>query len=455
MTLVLSVAGYYFISHILQNALEQKAQALAEQVATTTIDAILLKEYGVIERMVNDLVIQTPDLHSIKIENQYQQVLADVEQTPANRIQKSSQSGLTIVKPLYFFGNPAGRITLKLSNESVVTPLRQLSVLALLALVMMLAALFFGVRRLLSIHVIHPIQSLCHELSSTQKIFYETLTLKEDLPAELCVLNGAIVDLQHALQNHIRSLKAAHQFTEQATQSLCQNQRLATIGQLAAGLAHNLNTPLANIIGYAQLAQSQTNDPVLQKRLHIIERQAKSCSEQVKNLLQASKPPALHLQNADLVSLTHKVIEMVRPVLKQHSQAQIRFEHPQEALSPIDIPAYEHILFNLINNAIEAQATQIRLQLCATKQAWTLNLCDNGTGVSETLKEKIFNPFVSAKTASESSNSGTGLGLFLSKTLLKQMQGDIELTRSEPGDTCFTLIMKKSPEGHEHDTDSK
>jgi hypothetical protein len=102
MTLVLSVAGYYFISHILQNALEQKAQALAEQVATTTIDAILLKEYGVIERMVNDLVIQTPDLHSIKIENQYQQVLADVEQTPANRIQKSSQSGLTIVKPLYF-----------------------------------------------------------------------------------------------------------------------------------------------------------------------------------------------------------------------------------------------------------------------------------------------------------------------------------------------------------------
>ena len=80
-TLALSVSGYYFISHILQDALKSKAHALAEQVSTLTLDAVMLQEYSIIERMSHDLVNKNPDLLKIKITNQYNQVLSEVIQT--------------------------------------------------------------------------------------------------------------------------------------------------------------------------------------------------------------------------------------------------------------------------------------------------------------------------------------------------------------------------------------
>lgn len=238
-----------------------------------------------------------------------------------------------------------------------------------LALLLMLGLLFLAVQKLLFYHVIEPVTQLCDELSSPQKVLYEPLNLKQNLPQELLVFNQAVSDLQRALQSHIQSLEKAHQFSAQATQNLCQSQRLVTVGQLAAGLAHNLNTPLANIIGYAQMALAQTEDEQVQKRLSVIERQAKSCSEQVKNLLQASKPPRLNVQPTDLGALIHKIIEMISPVVKHKMGGTLRFEHAQSALALLDVAAFEQVLFNLINNAIEAQASQVSVRLLSEPES--------------------------------------------------------------------------------------
>jgi len=437
MTLFLSISGYYFISHILEDALKQKANALAEQVATVTIDAVMLQEYSVIERMANDLVQQNPDLISILITNKDHQVLADVTQT-----RLKNQAGLVIQHPLMFYNTPSGNITLSFSKASIKTPLNQLSIGVFIALLIMLGSLMFAVQKLLSHHLISPIQDLSLALNSIQKVFNETIELKENLPAELNVLSHAVKDLQQALHQHIKSLEEAHQFTEKATQNLCQSQRLVAIGQLAAGLAHNLNTPLANIIGYAQMAALQTEDEALHKRLSTIERQAKTCSESVKNLLSASKPPELAPNKLDLVPFIEKIIQIMSPVVRQQAGIKLSFSHPQQAMSLVDSAALEQILFNLITNSVDADATSITLQLKTCTDApkhWCLLVTDNGQGIPVEQQTKVFEAFFTTKAEQSDSTSGTGLGLFLSKTLLNQMQGDISVVESDAHGTQFLI----------------
>lgn len=435
-TLALSVSGYYFISHILQESLKSKALALAEQVSTLTLDAVMLQEYSIIERMSHDLVNKNPDLLKIKITNQHNQVLSEVTQT-----EKTDYPGLEINKPLTFFNRPAGNISLHFSTTSINQSLLQLSILAALAFLFMLASLFFAVQQLLSKHVINPIQDLCLELNSTQKIFYETLDLKQDLPDELSLLNNAVYKLQQALQQHIKSLATAHEFSAKATQNLCQSQKLITTGQMAAGLAHNLNTPLANIIGYSQMAIQQTEDNALIERLQIIERQAKNCSDAVKNLLDSAKKPDLIIQSIDLVSFIDNLLQTMTPIARQKSNMRLQFNHPTSALSKIDPSSFEQIVFNLISNSMEANATEMIFTLMANKKTpgWKLQVEDNGEGIDKETQEKVFKAFFSTKTANEQSNSGTGLGLYLNRTLLQQMHGEITIQKSDQNGTTFLL----------------
>ena len=434
--LLLSIAGYYLISHILQDALVQKANALAQQVATISLDAVMLQEYGVIERLASDLVKHDPDLLGIRIQNTREQVLTDIQQSYPKHAQT-----LTVQQPLTFFNKPAGEITLTFSTKSIETPLFQLFALVVFALISLLLGLFWAVKKLLSFHLIHPLQELAQSLNSYQKIFYETLDLKTNLPAELNVLNHAVRELQHALQQHIDSLEQAHQFTTKATQNLCQSQRLATVGQMAAGLAHNLNTPLANIIGYAQMAQMQTEDDKLQKRLVTIERQAKTCAQSVQNLLLAAKPPELNLQPIELVCFISNMLTLINPVAKQKYSASITLNAPNEANSHLDAAALEQILFNLISNSMEAGAKNIVLSISQNDigQDWHILIADDGQGMTSIIKTKIFEPFFTTKTPDNESNAGTGLGLYLAKTLLEKMASRITLEKSDEQGTTFCI----------------
>jgi len=445
MTLILSVSGYYFISHVLQNALEQKAHALAEQVAITTVDAVILNEYHIIERMAEDLVKKNVDLVSIRIFNQNGQELARMN---AFDRQKTGQKppGLVIEQPLLLLSRSAGKIELVFSRDAINAPLRILSMLVAIALLFMLGGLFWVVSRLLNAHVIRPVEALSQSLTTPEKIIYQPLSVNAKLPIELQRLNQTIIDLQKRLKDHIDSLESAHKFVSDATENLCQSQRLVAVGQIAAGLAHNLNTPLANIVGYAQMAKLQTNDEPLQKRLEIIEKQAKACSQQVSNLLKTAKRPTLQLQRVDCVQEIDKVIQLMQPVVKKKSGVVLSLHAKQQAMTQLDVAAFEQLLFNLINNAIEAGATQIDFTITAllAQQNWAITICDNGSGIPSAIQSKVFEPFVTSKstdTDQQVNGSGTGLGLFFANTLVEQMHGQLQLLKTNEQGTCFQILF--------------
>jgi signal transduction histidine kinase len=265
---------------------------------------------------------------------------------------------------------------------------------------------------------------------------------------ELKVLSAAILDLQQALHSQIRSLEEAHEFRQKATTNLCQNQRMSTIGQLAAGLAHNLNTPLANIIGYAQMGRMQTEDEAVQKRLQTIEKQAKLCTQSVRNLLSVSKPPKLVLAAVDMGSLIDGIVEMMRPVLLKEVGMIVTVNRPKQVVSVLaDSSALEQIIYNLITNSAEAGASEVVFEFNAvekdSKKFWQIRVADNGKGVDNAERTDIFKPFFSTKTNEKhySENSGTGLGLYLTRSLLVNMHGGIYLGESTSRGTVFILEL--------------
>ncbi|MBD3776686.1 MAG: HAMP domain-containing histidine kinase, partial [Thiotrichales bacterium] len=388
-----------------------------------------------------DLVNHNTDLIGVKIENARQQVLAEIE--PLHDLHHKT---LHIEKPLTFFDKPAGKISLVFSLESIEKPLNQLSVMLFLGLITILFGLFYAVKSLLNKHLVNPILQLANNLNSSDKIFDEMIEFKADLPDELGILNHAIRELQVALKAHVKSLEEAHKFTNQATQNLCQSQRMATIGQMAAGLAHNLNTPLANIIGYAQMGMQQTKDENLTQRLQTIERQAKTCSEQVKNLLSAAKPPVLELQAIDLIKFITNLVALIQPVAKQKAKIELSLTASSSLQALVDQAALEQILFNLLTNSMEAGASKINIEVreSLTDEQIEVVVTDNGQGIEPEMQPRIFEPFFTTKSQYQGdTNGGTGLGLYLNKMLMQQMQGSIELVKSDSMGTQFILKVTK------------
>jgi signal transduction histidine kinase len=444
MMLALSLAGYAFISHTLEQAMEQKAKALASQVATVAKDAVMLQEYSVIDRITSDLLAQTPDLHHIQVVNAQGEILSEV--------QKQRETGrdpfkthLHYTAPMAFFGQSLGQVTLGFSRQSIRTTFLQLFGIGLVLFALLLMLVFVIVRRLLDRHLLAPVRDLSERLNDMPALFQQPVPVRQNLPQELQVLNYAIFDLQVALQNHIDSLQEAHQFRQKATQNLCQNQRMVAIGQLAAGLAHNLNTPLANIIGYAQMATQQTRDDAMQKRLQTIEKQAKQCAASVKDLLSAAREPRVVAQAVNLNQLIDGILTMIRPVLKRDAPVEIAFDAEATAWVKGDPSALEQVLYNLISNSAEAGASRVTLSLSPAEnhQAWYLWVCDNGKGIEAEKRDQVFEPFFTTKEAGSfrNDNAGTGLGLYLTRTLLEKMQARITLDDSVTEGTQFRIEL--------------
>ncbi len=220
---------------------------------------------------------------------------------------------------------------------------------------------------------------------------------------------------------------------------------MASIGQMAAGLAHSLNTPLGNILGYAQQARRKAGDEDMRARMEVIERQAEACSDIVRNLLSAARGPDIRIQPFDLAELSRATVKLLRPVVHDHG-VELLLDPGVEHLSLNvlgDVGGVEQILFNLVNNAVQAGAKTIRVHLCNDSQWGRLQVEDDGQGIADEIRSRIFKPLFTTKAAGQ----GTGLGLHLCQTLAGSMQGSIELLDSRPGNTRFQLDLPLAAPG--------
>ncbi len=225
-------------------------------------------------------------------------------------------------------------------------------------------------------------------------------------------------------------------------QALEERERLASLGMLAAGVAHEVNTPLTGISSYAQmlLADTTPDDP-RRATLEKIERQTFRASRIVNALLDFARQPVAERQRVNLGELVHEVRELLGE-RAQKAQATIYLETPPEPVHVHGSPSeLQQVLTNLLANAIDATAAappgEIRVRLSLDGLTAVVDVEDNGPGLPEELLDGLFRPFFSTKRAS----GGTGLGLAISLKIAERHGGRLQAQRRPEGGSRFRFTL--------------
>jgi PAS domain S-box-containing protein len=220
-------------------------------------------------------------------------------------------------------------------------------------------------------------------------------------------------------------------------QDLLAAERLAAVGAMAAGIAHEIKNPLQSIRGTAQVLARETSLPKQKKGLaQMMMEEIDRLNGLVNNFLLFARPREPILIEGDLNHLIDKTIELVR---NQGIPADaIQFE-PAAELPPVrfDPEQMKQVLLNLIANAIEAgrEAAPVCVQTRVAGNFVTIDVRDRGPGIPESERDKIFTPFYSTKA------SGTGLGLAISRKIVESHHGRIEFENLADGGCCFTVAL--------------
>jgi len=220
---------------------------------------------------------------------------------------------------------------------------------------------------------------------------------------------------------------------------LIRSEKLAALGQLAAGIAHEIRNPLTSInILIHSLRDKPSDEERHQEDLRVIEEEIHRINEIVDQFLRFAKPAPPLLQEADVLSLFEETLLLLKPQIEKQ---RIFVEKEFPALPPtvLDREQMKQVILNLLLNALQAMPGGGRLRLSAQvleDNRWIqLSIQDTGVGIPPEDMNKLFDPFFSTK------EGGVGLGLSIAHRILDQHRGKIQ-AQSTPGrGTLFTLWL--------------
>ncbi len=228
---------------------------------------------------------------------------------------------------------------------------------------------------------------------------------------------------------------------KQVEQRFQQTEKMAAMGQLAAGLAHEINNPMGIILCYTDLIKRQLEgDGQACKDVEIIEKQAGNCQRIVSDLLNFSRRRKTEAQPADVNAALVQVIEIVRQQFRKNgTEIDIDLAENVPVIS-MDVDKMKQVFLNLLMNANQAideppGMIRVRSWFDIRKSVIRIAIRDNGSGVPPEIAGKIFDPFFSTKQTGE----GTGLGLSVSYGIVKDHGGELTM-ETEVGQWTEFLI---------------
>lgn len=446
--------------HLLFEGLEGEGRQMVTSLASPIINALLYEEMGVIEEgglldnFIEEMMNNTgfPVVHAfvtdqdgkVLAHNNYSEYgktytdpltrTAMVEKRYVSTLIPGTNSRAAILDmamPLYIYGKNWGTLRVGVSTARLEEELH-----ALARRIFGASTIFFLFGALLSyligLNMARPLQRLTALMSAVS-----TNNLEVELPPRR---QDEIGILQESFREMIERLRRSEAEREQAIARLIQSEKLASIGKIVAGVAHEVNNPLATIATCIHNLQAEANAP--NRNLEIIGQGAERIERIVRQLTDFSRAGSLELQQIPSDRFFAESVDFARMALRSHDirlTAEDRCQPP--SILCLDKGKMQQVVLNLLINAADASPPQgtISLNAFCGDGRYCIEVCDNGTGIPDELHEQIFDIFYTTKPAGE----GTGIGLAICKSIVEMHGGSMEFA-SQPGATTFTVSIPLS-----------
>lgn len=265
------------------------------------------------------------------------------------------------------------------------------------------------------------------------KIHYPSPFTPEDfLDEEARLLNNISEEIASFCEIQIR--KEQEDILQRTVQ---RNDRLSILGEITAGIAHELNTPLGNILGFAELINSNTTDEAIKADLSKIIKAAIFSREVVKKLMFFACEMPQKMEYIKIEPIISQALSLLKP---NFEKAGVRFsleiENPR-LMAQLDPIQLTQIMFNLLINAIyvSPRSSSVEVKVFQKGKTLYIEVADQGTGIGKEIKSKIFEPFFTTKPVGE----GSGLGLSVVYGIVKSHHGKISTFDNKPKGTVFQI----------------
>jgi len=267
--------------------------------------------------------------------------------------------------------------------------------------------------------------------------------LDEDVTALQTFANEAAIQIENLLLQKelflkLQELEHVNNLLRENQNYLLKHEHLADMGKLATTVAHEIKTPLITIGGYARRSLSNLKNQKLDPHdLEIILAEVERLEKLISQILDYSKETKLSLAKHDLNRIIQETLEVFREKLKL-SNIQLRTKFSKDIKEvELDSQRIKQVLFNLIGNAIEAmpQGGSLTITTQKKKKSVKLEIEDTGQGIPEEEMKNLFIPFYTTKP------KGSGLGLAVSKKIIADHKGTIEVQSQVNMGTKFTILL--------------
>ena len=356
-------------------------------------------------------------------------------------------------EPVYLHGMETVVAMLEESAKVRVAWLRGCGMVAMMAVIMLLVAVYFLVLQPAANLIRGQVEELAGS-DTRHRLLAEMLSEARDtLELRVAERTSELVAANVALEREMAERQAVELRMRELSTELAHASRVTALGQLATGLAHEINQPLATVANHAgtlELALERAGLTGEEPRQLVaqIKHAALRAGAIVRRMRNFLRRDGVQTSQVDLNELVREVTELCRPELRD-ADVQLSLDlAPQPALALADAVQIQQVLVNLIHNAIQAMASAATLErtLRISTEVGPLELevavFDSGPGLAPEVVENCFQPFFSTKP------EGLGMGLTISRSIIEQHQGHIW---SENRDSGGAVVGFSLPHLHAHD----
>jgi two-component system NtrC family sensor kinase len=359
---------------------------------------------------------------------------------------------IQISAPLFHRGALQGAMAISGPLSTVYEDLRKSQRIALVYLLLNTVMLVLFGTHLLSRTVVKPIRNLLKITESFRQ--GETLALASDsatneigrLHRSLTMMLTRLEENRLELRKNVLSLEKTNQELRTAQESLIRSEKLACVGRLAAGVAHEIGNPIGIVLGYVGLMRREAlTEADRQEYAERIQSEVTRISRIIRQLLDFSRPAQGNKERVSVHRMIHDAVEMMAPQpMVRHMEMRTSLAATRD-LVLVDPGQLKQVLLNIIINAADAISDngssdgRLTISTHSDEREMAIRLADNGPGISEQEVSMIFDPFYTTKEPGK----GTGLGLSVCHSIVEGWGGKIrcESVQGEGATIVFTVPL--------------